>query len=288
MYTYKLDKLPKTTYEFQVDIPWADVEKEYEKAFNRLHEEFVFEGYRKGKAPKSIAQQHIKKDAIFQHAIRSFVPDIYEEIIKKETIKPIVNPKVELIEAKEKEDWKIKITVAERPEIILETYKKAVHDALAESKTPEIWTPGQGEKPAESKETTDQNKLNIVLDALMKDIKIDIADLIVEDELNQRLSKLVDDVQKVGLTMESYLTSKGLTMETMKSQLTKEIEDTYKLEFILMAIADKENIVVEQKDLEALFANIKDEKERQNAVRNAYFYASIMKKQKTLEFLTSL
>ena len=70
--------------------------------------------------------------------------------------------------------------------------------------------------------------------------------------------------------------------------IKKEIEDTYKLEFILSEIADKENIKVEKEDLDKLFTNIKEEKERKAAEANSYFYASILRKQKTLDFLISL
>ena len=62
----------------------------------------------------------------------------------------------------------------------------------------------------------------------------------------------------------------------------------HKIEFILGEIADKEGIKVEKSDLDKLFLNIKDEKERKMAETNGYYYASILRKQKTLDFLTSL
>ena len=64
---------------------------------------------------------------------------------------------------------------------------------------------------------------------------------LVESELNRKLTQLLDDVQKIGLTVDSYLQSKGLTMERLKEQYTREITDMYKLEFILLDIADKES-----------------------------------------------
>jgi len=53
-------------------------------------------------------------------------------------------------------------------------------------------------------------------------------------------------------------------------------------------IADKENIKVENSDIEKLFLNIKDDKEREKAKENSYYYASILRKQKTIDFLISL
>ena len=77
-------------------------------------------------------------------------------------------------------------------------------------------------------------------------------------------------------------------MESLKTQFRKETEDTYKLEFVLSEIADKENIKIEKTDLDKLFVNIKDEKERKKAEQNSYYYATILRKQKTLDYLISL
>lgn len=98
----------------------------------------------------------------------------------------------------------------------------------------------------------------------------------------------MDNVQKIGLTVEGYLQSKGLTMERLKEQYTREITDMYRLEFILLDIADKEKIEVTEADMNSLYANLKEDKDKESAKANAYFYASVLRKQKTLDFLISL
>jgi len=77
-------------------------------------------------------------------------------------------------------------------------------------------------------------------------------------------------------------------MESVKERLTREITDMYKLEFILQMIADEEKLEVKQEDLASLFANIKDEKDRKTAESNAYFYASVLRKQKALDYIIGL
>ena len=77
-------------------------------------------------------------------------------------------------------------------------------------------------------------------------------------------------------------------MDQLKEKFTKEIQDTYKIEFLLNEIADKEKIQVENADLEKLFENIKDEAEKKTAKQNAYLYAAILRKQKTLDYLINL
>ena len=215
------------------------------------------------------------------------LPKIYDEILHKEALKPIMSPKIELASAKDNEDWQIKITVAERPIVELGKYKEKIKELKANNKKANIWVPGQ-DKEKKDDEAEKSKFLNVALEALLKTAKIEISDLILEEELNHRLTRLIDDVQKIGLTIDSYLKSKNLTMDSIKDQYKREIEDTYKLEFLLSEIADKEGIKVENSDIEKLFLNIKDDKEREKARENSYYYASILRKQKTIDFLISL
>lgn len=289
MFTKKINKLPKSTIEITVNIPKEDIEKEYDKAFDRLHKNLTVPGFRQGKTPKSIAEKHIAKDAIYQELIKEMLPKIYEELIKTENLKPIISPKIELIKAKNNSDWEIKFIVAQKPEVKLGSYKEAIKKIKSEKKKDEIWVPGKEKKNDQSqKKDNKQALLNDILNAVIKECKVEVSDLIIEQELNNRLSRLVDDIQKIGLTTESYLKSKNLTMDSLKESLKKEIDDTYAVEFILNEIADNEKITVEDKDLDQLFISIQEPKQRESAKANAYFYAGIMKKQKTLDFLLGL
>ncbi|MEK7633281.1 MAG: trigger factor [Patescibacteria group bacterium] len=290
MYGYKKEKLPKNTVQLIVDIPRADVKKEEEDAFSRLQQKLTVEGFRQGKVPKDIAQKHIRKDDLYQELAQKMISRIYSEIITKESLKPIINPKVDLVKAKENEDWQIKISLAEKPIVGLGDYKKVIKEAKAKVEKSNIWVPGKESASAKAPaDKEDKNKLlNEILTALLKETKLEISDLVVDEEINHRLTHLVDEIQKIGLTTENYLKSKKLTMESLKAQFRKETEDTYKMEFALAEIADKENIKVEKADLDKLFINIKDEKERKKAEQNSYYYATILRKQKTLDYLISL
>lgn len=290
MPSHIIKKLPNNTIEITVDIIWADIKTEYDKAFTELLKEFVYTGFRKGKVPKSIAENQIKKEVVYQELLKNLLPPLYESIVKKENLKPIVNPKIEIIKGKDNEDWQFKITVAEKPEIKLGEYKKAIHELNLNQKKADIWLPGKDktvDRPANDPQKNNKN-LNEILSLLLKKVEFQISDLIVEEEINRRLSKLVDDIQKIGLTVDQYLKSNNTTIESLKSRFKEEIVNTYKIEFILSEVADNESIKVEQADLDKLFSSIKDEKERAEAKTNSYFYASILRKQKTLDFLTSL
>lgn len=292
MYTSTRKDLPKNTVELTVTILKDTLDKENKTAFEKLKNNLQVAGFRKGKVPEEIAQKHISKETAYQEAIQSLMPRIYEEIVKKENLKPIVSPKIELVKAKENEDWIVRITVAQKPVINLGSYKEAVKKAKSEAKKADIWVPGKSDtkqEPTEKdKARIQQETLNKILSELLTATKVEIPDLILEEELNHRLTKLLDDIQKIGLTVDAYLKSKNTTMDILKDGFRREIEDTYKLEFLLNEIADKEGIKVEKEDLEKLFTSITDAKQKEEARKNAYFYATILRKQKTLDFLTAL
>lgn len=289
MYTYKRKNLPKQTLEFVISIPKEDIESEYQKAFTDLQKDLEVQGFRKGKAPKEVAEKHLKKDDIYDKLIRNYMPSVYAEIVEKEEVKPIISPRVELTKAKEGEDWEIKFITAESPKVELGKFKEKVQAAKKAVKKSDIWVPGKDKEPTEAdKEKQKQAEFQAALDALMKEAKVEISDLILDEEMQKRLARLVDDMQRVGITMDAYLQSKNLTKEQLQDQIRKEIEDSYKIEFILQEIADKEDIKIEQAELEKLFSNVKTDEERKQIEQNAYYYAALLRKQKTLDYINSL
>ncbi len=177
----KKTDLGKSTYRFEVTVLWNVIETFLEQAFSQLASNFEAEGFRKGKVPKDIAKKHIKKDDIYRQALEGILPQLYEELVKQEGLKPIVSPRVELESAKENETWKIIITVAEKPAIDISDYKKIITDLKTEKKKEEIWVPGKGEdKPDDKELETKKNEyLNRVLGALLTKLKIDVPELII-------------------------------------------------------------------------------------------------------------
>lgn len=291
MYTYQIKTQPDYQVDIEVNILKETINEYYNQSFEDLRKELMVEGFRKGNVPKKIAEKKINKSKVYEQLMKKLLPKIYQEIIQKENLQPIIEPQVDLKTIKENEDWKLIIKFALKPKINLKDYKKIVSEYNKKAKKADIWVPGklknenQEEKDKEVKRVED---INQIFNLLLKEVDCPIAQIIIEQELNRKLSALIDELQKIGLTIEAYLKSKNLTLERLKENYKKEISDTYRLEFILQEIADKENIIVEEKDIELLLSNIKDEKERLIAKKNSYLYASLLRKQKTIDFLINL
>lgn len=290
MFTYTTKK-NKTDWEFTVTIKAEDVTKKFDELLATELTTVSIEGFRKGKAPKDIAEKKVDRAKIYEAAVGQLLTKIYNEIVTKESIKPIVQPRVELVKAKEGEDFVIIIHVAERPDLKLGDYKTIVANVKKELKTEDIWVPGKETPKPEDEKTQEQRKVNLlnkIFEALSQKSTIEISDLIVQDEVNRKLASLLDEVKKLGMTIDQYVNSRNTTVEALRESYRKEIVDMYKIELVLEMIADDGKITVEKSDLDKILSAIEDPKAREEARANSYLYASILKRQKTLDYILGL
>lgn len=275
---------------YQATIPFKEIEEKFEITLKKIAEETEIEGFRKGKAPIDIVRKTTSKEKVYDQLIQDMIPGIYNDAIKMDNLRPFISPKIELKSAKENEDWMIELSIALEPSVDIPDYKKIVEDVRSNSKKDEIWVPGKdATEDADAKVVEKKEKfLNDVLKKLMDDTKIEMSQMLIDEEVKIRLSRLVDDVRKIGLTIEAYLKSRDTSQEKLQEELVQDIMNTYKLEYALNQIGDKENITVEKSDVDALLEGIKDPQERAKAEQNAYVYTMMLRKQKIIDFLSGL
>ena len=88
-----------------------------------------------------------------------------------------------------------------------------------------------------------------VLEALLEQVVIPLPETMVTDELNARRESVEQQLMYAGLTMEKYLEDEGQTTEEFEADLDRRVRDAVAAQFILDAIAKKEEIGVDQQDL---------------------------------------
>lgn len=301
MYTYTGKNLPKHTKEFLVEIAWDTIVSKRELAFDEMAQKVIAPGFRQGKAPREVVAKYIDPQKVYEQVVRKLLPDIYRELIDKEKLRPVMNPSVELTEAKDDSPWKITIQIAEIPEVTLHDYKSKIseaHHASHEHKDTHETTENHSKSAkskANKKTSTKQNDhdhkpapLSDIFTVLLTHAACEIPDMLIQEEVNRKLSQLVDDVRKVGLTLDKYLESRQSTLDSLKAQFAKESEEMYKIEFILAKIAEEEKIDVTQQEIDGIMSGAKTDKEREVAKANLSWYEALLRKQKVIDFLNSL
>lgn len=283
---YDLKKLPKNTYEITVTIPWTEINSAKEKAVAELASKTELDGFRKGKAPGGLVKDKIDPQQLLSTTLENIVPEYYKKAIEQTSLKPITNPKVELVSSEDNKDWVFKFTTCEMPEINLGDYKTDLKKTISEVK---IWTPGKTDKPDQKAEQEQKDKkIGQTLVWLNNNIKIEISDLLLEEEVNHKLSKLLEQTQKLGLTIDQYLNSTGKTVDQIKQEFLQESEKSLKTEFILSKIAETEKITVSPEDIQKAIDNSADEEEKKQLENQKYLLAILLRQQKTLDFLLNL
>jgi trigger factor len=187
-----------------------------------------------------------------------------------------MNPKIHVDKLDEGEDWKFTAITTEAPAVTLGEYKAKVKEVTAKSK---IAIPGK--EPQEP-------SFDEIMQALVETITIQIPEVLIEQEVDRLLAQLLDDVKKLGLTLDQYLGSTKRNPEELRQEYAKRAEQDIKMELILQKIAEAEHITVEDKEVEEAIEKSKDPAEKKQLEGNKYLLASILRQQKTLDFLKNL
>lgn len=266
-------------------IPWSIIDETYNKVVDDMVGEAELDGFRKGKAPRAVVEPKLDRTKVFEEVVRRVIPKTYADAVTAEKIKPIVTPKVELKEAQEGKDWTVVATTCERPAATIGDYKKAVTELKA-GKANKIWTPGSAEE--DKKEEAKKPTLDEILMSLYSVVTVTIPAILLESEVNRLLSELIDQTKRLGLTVEQYLGSTGRTTESIQKEYQEQARRTITLELVLEDIADKEGLLVTDDEIDAIIKNSKTDEERSALEKQRYYLATVMRRQKTLDYLSAL
>lgn len=275
-----LERLPQDTLKFTITLPWQEVKKVYEKVLERKAKEIEVTGFRKGKAPLSLVKKKLGTDILARETLQEILPAAYAEAIKEHKLKPIMQPIIKVLSIIEGKDWQFEAKTCEKPQLKLGKYKEKVKSSL---KNPKIILPGEEEK---EKEKSQEEKLKELFEALLKEAKIKLPEILIESEVNRSLALLLEQIEKLGITLESYLNSVKKTVDQVRNEYQNRGERALKLEFILEAIAEDLSVKVEEKEINEVVEKAATGKEK--ASINRYYMASLLRRQKTIDKLLNL
>lgn len=117
-------KLENARIELDIEVPEADVEKEYEKVFDNIQKNAKIDGFRKGKVPREIIIKRFKGSADVEVA-ENIVKAAYLDALQEKDLRPISEPEIKFennIERTKPFKFNIKFDIA--PTVELGEYKK--------------------------------------------------------------------------------------------------------------------------------------------------------------------
>ena len=119
------EKIENQKVVLTIEVVAAELDKAEERACKRFSSQVNIPGFRKGKAPRKIVEQHVGKQTVLQEAFDYFIaPEALAEALKDQKMEDIVTrPDIETVTLEEGKDVVFKATVVPRPEVKLGEYK---------------------------------------------------------------------------------------------------------------------------------------------------------------------
>src|SRR3990167_5822033 len=137
---------------------------------------------------------------------------------------------------------------------------------------------------------TKLGKLNLISRALLETVSVDLPDLMIQAETDRLLARLLDQIQKLGLTIDQYASSNQKTVDQLKIEYRQTAINSLTLELILSAIGDEKKFAAKVEDIDKMIAASGDEKlkKRLNTPSERAYIASVLRKRQVIDYLLAL
>ena len=273
---------------FEVVIPWAEMQKGYQKALQAFAQHAQFDGFRKGKAPTQMVEERVGSQKLYEAALEYTLPEAYAKQVTERKLQPITQPHVAPKTTEEGKDWVFDVEIAESPSFELGDWKSLVQQAKPTTK---IWTPQDGTPATEPTEDDKRSEhLQAILKALLEKVKFAVPELLIREEVNASLTRLLTQLEKLKVSLDDYLRSVGKTAEQLRQEYAGSALASLQLEFILARISAEAKISVESKEIDDIIATIPDAdlRAKQDTPNARRGLESSLLRRKTLDYLLSL
>src|SRR6266436_1951457 len=90
-----VEKLPGSEAVLEIDLTWDELEKASDKAYHKLVQKVDVQGFRRGKAPRSLLERKLGKEYIYQEGLDELISESYRSALKEHELTPITQPELD-------------------------------------------------------------------------------------------------------------------------------------------------------------------------------------------------
>ena len=216
-----INRLENGSIEIRLTLPWKEILNKYGVQVEKAVKLAVLPGFRQGTAPRNMVEPQLDKNKLYSAAVQDLLPAVFSAAVKQYALKPILYPKLTITKGEEGQDWEFLAVTCEAPLVVMPDYKKSI---------------------ASLGKLEETEKTGKIIDFLRQKTAMKIPDLLVEEEASHRLSALAENITRLGLSVDSYLKTKNLTPQDLKSQVSNEARASLEAEFILRGIQEQEKL----------------------------------------------
>lgn len=111
-----IEMLEGNKVRLRVAVPASEFETAINAAFRKLAREVRIPGFRPGKAPRRILENHLGTELAREQALRDALPDYYAQAVSQESLDTIAPPEIDITAGQESGDIEFDAVVEVRPQ----------------------------------------------------------------------------------------------------------------------------------------------------------------------------
>jgi trigger factor len=107
-----VETLPTSEAVLDVEVSWDEMQKASDKAYRKLVQKIDVQGFRRGKAPRSLLERKLGgKEYIYQEGLDDLISETYSTTLKEHALTPIAQPKLDAPEFEMGQPYHFSLTV---------------------------------------------------------------------------------------------------------------------------------------------------------------------------------
>ncbi|EHB53940.1 Trigger factor [Mycolicibacterium rhodesiae JS60] len=114
-----VEKLSPTRVRINVEVPFTELQPDFDRAYKALAKQVRLPGFRPGKAPAKLLEARIGRGAVLEQVVNDALPGRYSEALVATELSPLGQPEIEVTKIEDGEELVFTAEVDVRPEIEL-------------------------------------------------------------------------------------------------------------------------------------------------------------------------
>ena len=121
--SFKVEELGKSMVKLTIEVAADEFEKAMETAYQKNKNKLSVQGFRKGKAPRSVIEKMYGPGVFYEDAANELIPGEYEKAAVESGLDIVSRPEIDLVQVEKGKEFIFTAEVAVKPEVTLGKYK---------------------------------------------------------------------------------------------------------------------------------------------------------------------
>ena len=114
-----VEQLSPTRVRINVEVPFAELQPDFDRAYKELAKTVRLPGFRPGKAPAKLLEARVGREAMLEQVINEALPSRYGQAVTETDVRPLGQPDIEVTQKEYGQELVFTAEVDIRPEITL-------------------------------------------------------------------------------------------------------------------------------------------------------------------------